>query len=250
MELIYSYRAKRFVTKAMGQEQVTTTIPISRRWKQIQCLVRERRDFRKQCKRSSQEERAGINLLQADLKRCLGGLWIVENLGLWHKRKRGQQHLSKRILSPLKEKVSSQRKKASHLRYQRVEAHLKNNFNRHVTRTPAGWQSSKARAAPGPNKVPYWLYKNYPKILLCSNSSVDKWKWHGTHKPSLKLGREQVIPNDQDQSVECRKVFFGIDAQRIICFQFPQLDRFHIPNTITVLCQNNRNTQTHSNLWS
>lgn len=73
-DLIYSYGAKRFRTKEMSKKHVTLPLPKSRRQQQIKRPVRERRDLRKQWKRSLLEKRAGINLLQADLKGCLGRL--------------------------------------------------------------------------------------------------------------------------------------------------------------------------------
>lgn len=58
--------------KEMGQKQVTPTPPMSRRQPHIKCLVRERRDCKgRDPQRSLLTERAGINLLQADLKECL-----------------------------------------------------------------------------------------------------------------------------------------------------------------------------------
>ena len=64
-----------------------TTPPKSRRQQEIQRLVKERRDLRKQWKRASAEERVGIDLLQTDLKGRLGRLRRAENLRTRHKRK-------------------------------------------------------------------------------------------------------------------------------------------------------------------
>lgn len=64
-----------------------TTLRKSRRQQQIEHLVRERRNLRKQWKRASQEKRANIDLLQADLKGHLGSLQRAENIRLQRKRK-------------------------------------------------------------------------------------------------------------------------------------------------------------------
>ncbi|KAJ8410484.1 hypothetical protein AAFF_G00193880 [Aldrovandia affinis] len=67
---------------------MTPTIPPkSRRQQEIQRLVKQRRDLRKQWKRASVEERVGIDLLQTDLKGRLGRLRRAENLRTRRKRK-------------------------------------------------------------------------------------------------------------------------------------------------------------------
>ena len=63
-----------------------TTPPKSRRQQEVQRLVKERRDLRKQWKRALAEERVGINLLQTDLKGRLGRLQRAENLRIRRKR--------------------------------------------------------------------------------------------------------------------------------------------------------------------
>ncbi|KAJ8362449.1 hypothetical protein AAFF_G00374010 [Aldrovandia affinis] len=87
-DLIYVYGAERFGTKQTGKKDMTPTIPPkSRRQQEIQRLVKQRRDLRKQWKRASVEERAGIDLLQTDLKGRLGRLRRAENLRTRRKRK-------------------------------------------------------------------------------------------------------------------------------------------------------------------
>ncbi|KAJ8393829.1 hypothetical protein AAFF_G00055580 [Aldrovandia affinis] len=87
-DLIYVYGAERFRTKQTGKKDMTPTIPPkSRRQQEIQRLVKQRRDLRKQWKRASVEERAGIDLLQTDLKGRLGRLRRAENLRTRRKRK-------------------------------------------------------------------------------------------------------------------------------------------------------------------
>ncbi|KAJ8390061.1 hypothetical protein AAFF_G00110750 [Aldrovandia affinis] len=87
-DLIYIYGAERFGTKQTGKKDMTPTIPPkSRRQQEIQRLVKQRRDLRKQWKRASVEERAGIDLLQTDLKGRLGRLRRAENLRTRRKRK-------------------------------------------------------------------------------------------------------------------------------------------------------------------
>lgn len=65
--LIYEYGVERFGARDPRKNK-TTTSPKSRRQREIECLVKERRDLRKQRRKGSIEEREGINLLQTDLK--------------------------------------------------------------------------------------------------------------------------------------------------------------------------------------
>ncbi|KAJ8413897.1 hypothetical protein AAFF_G00064950 [Aldrovandia affinis] len=87
-DLIYVSRSGKVRTKQTGKKDMTPTIPPkSRRQQEIQRLVKQRRDLRKQWKRASVEERAGIDLLQTDLKGRLGRLRRAENLRTRRKRK-------------------------------------------------------------------------------------------------------------------------------------------------------------------
>ncbi|KAJ8409025.1 hypothetical protein AAFF_G00240460 [Aldrovandia affinis] len=87
-DLIYVYGAERFGTKQTGKKDMTPTIPPkSRRQQEIQRLVKQRRDLRKQWKRASVEKERGIDLLQTDLKGRLGRLRRAENLRTRRKRK-------------------------------------------------------------------------------------------------------------------------------------------------------------------
>lgn len=80
-DLIYSYGAERFGANEMGKKHATSILPKSEDSNKLSDSS-EREGTGKQWKRSSQEERAGIDLLQADLKGCLGRLRRAENLRL------------------------------------------------------------------------------------------------------------------------------------------------------------------------
>ena len=85
-ELIYSYGAERFgITE---KRKKTSTIPTkSRRQQEIERLVKERRQLKKQWRKAPEEEKEGINLLQAEIKNRLSTLRRAENLRRRRKRK-------------------------------------------------------------------------------------------------------------------------------------------------------------------
>lgn len=83
---IYSYGAERYGTKEPGKKGKNTP-PKSRRQKEIERLIKERRELRKRWMKSLLEERECINLLQADLKEPLGRLRRAENLRTRRKKK-------------------------------------------------------------------------------------------------------------------------------------------------------------------
>lgn len=84
-DLIYFYGAERFGIKEHRNE--TPTPPKSRRQQEIEHLIKEKRNLRKRWKKSSPEERKGIDLLQAELKGRLGRLRRAENFQTQRRKK-------------------------------------------------------------------------------------------------------------------------------------------------------------------
>lgn len=84
-DLIYNYGAEHF--GAAEKRKKTSSTPIkSRRQQEIDHLVKERRQLKKQWRKAPEEEQ-GIDLLQAEVKSRLSALRRAENLRRKHKMK-------------------------------------------------------------------------------------------------------------------------------------------------------------------
>ncbi|KAJ8414647.1 hypothetical protein AAFF_G00038490 [Aldrovandia affinis] len=192
-DIIYHYGEERFgVSKRSGKALPTPAK--SRRQQEIERLVRERRQLRKQWKKASDAEREGLTLLQGDIKCRLAILRRTENLrkprrkkehtrtqfyknpfkfvkDLFTKEKNGILKISKQELEEHLEKVHSD----TEMHEQIVIPHdippiQPPEFN--LDTGPPKWkelenavQRARAASAPGPNGVPYKLYKNTPDVL-------------------------------------------------------------------------------------
>lgn len=86
-DLIYSNGAEKFGTKQRRKMETSSALPKSRRQQEIENRVKERRDLRKQWRKSSLEERVGIDLLQVDLTERISMLQRAENLRIRCRRK-------------------------------------------------------------------------------------------------------------------------------------------------------------------
>ena len=192
-ELIYSYGAERFgITE---KRKKTSTIPTkSRRQQEIERLVKERRQLKKQWRKAPEEEKEGINLLQAEIKNRLSTLRRAENLR--RRRKRKEHARSSFFKDPFKfVKSLFTKEKSGKLITTRkdLEAHLKRiHTDSHrceqitlppdmppihppehqLDVCPPKWSEvertvrrARAASSPGPNGVPYRLYKNAPDVL-------------------------------------------------------------------------------------
>ncbi|CAM4720493.1 unnamed protein product [Leuciscus chuanchicus] len=192
-DLIYFYGAERFGTKEQRKE--TPTPPMSRRQQEIEHLIKERRDLRKRWKKSSPEEREGIDLLQAELKGRLGRLQRAENLltqrrkkektrtsfykdpfkfvkGLFIREKNGSLKVPKTELEHhLKvthsdEQRFEQREIPSDMPPTPQPDHQFDNSLPKWTEIDRIVKKARAASAPGPNGVPYRLYKNTPGCTI------------------------------------------------------------------------------------
>ncbi|TWW62662.1 hypothetical protein D4764_04G0013090 [Takifugu flavidus] len=87
-EIIYSYGAERFGVKSGNLKLQKEPAHLkSRRQREIERLVKERRCLRKQWKKAAEAERKGLEALQGDLKQCLATLRRAECLRKQHKKK-------------------------------------------------------------------------------------------------------------------------------------------------------------------
>ncbi len=257
-DLIYSYGMERFSVKERGKKEAKTIPPKSRRQQEIMLLVKERRNLRKQWKKSSPEERAAINVLQADLKERLGKLRRAENIRTRRKKKeRARTSFYKDPFRFMKALFTKEKSGSLKVSKKELEDHLKKThtdrqrFEQRVIPpdmppisqpehqlddSPPRWsevektvRKARAASAPGPNGVPYRLYKNAPEVLrfLWRQMKV-VWKKQTIPKTWRRAGGV-LIPKEKDASnlnqfrqinllnVE-GKIFFSIVAQRITTY--------------------------------
>uniref|UniRef100_A0A3B1JD36 Reverse transcriptase domain-containing protein n=1 Tax=Astyanax mexicanus TaxID=7994 RepID=A0A3B1JD36_ASTMX len=255
-DLIYCYGAERYGTKETGKkDRRSITPPMSRRQKEIQLLVRERRELRKRWKKESPEERVGIDFLQADLKERLGKLRRAENLRT--RRRRKEKARTAFYSDPfrfVKGLFTKEKSGSLMVHKQELEDHLKTAYtdNQRLEQreipsdmppmpqpryqlddSPPRWgevveavKKARAASAPGPNGVPYRLYKNSPNVLrLLWKQMKVMWTKQTIPKAWRRAGGV-LIPKEKDASnigqfrqinllnVE-GKVFFSIVAKRL-----------------------------------
>lgn len=192
-ELIYKYGAERF--GFTEERKKSSTIPTkSRRQQEIDRLVKERRLLKQQWRKALEEEKEGINLLQAENTSRLSTLRRAENL---RRRRKSKEHARSSFFKDPFKFVKSlfTKEKSGKLKTSRkdLEAHLKRTHtdsHRGKQRTlpsdmppihppehqldvdPPKWSEvertvrrGRAASSPGPNGVPYRLYKNAPEVL-------------------------------------------------------------------------------------
>ena len=253
-DLMYAYGADKF--GVVERKQATPAIPTkSRRQSEIDRLVKERRQLKKLWRKATEEEKEGINLLQEEIRGRLATLRRAENLR--KKRKRKEHTRSRFYKDPFKfVKSLFTKEKSGKLSVTRadLEEHLKNSctdkrYHEEVPLppdmppinppehkpdiSPPRWSEvvhtvrrARAASAPGPNGVPYRLYKNAPDVLRFL------WKlmrvvWQKMEIPtSWRRAGGILIPKEKDSSeigqfrqisllnVE-GKIFFSVVAHRM-----------------------------------
>ncbi|KAL7833600.1 hypothetical protein AOLI_G00285600 [Acnodon oligacanthus] len=147
-DIIYHYGEERFGVNIRRSDKATPALAKSRRQQEIERLVRERRQLRKQWKKASDAQREGLMLLQGDIKCHLATLRRSENLRKLRKKKEHTEPVIPHDIPPI----------------QPPEFNLETG--------PPKWkeventvQRARSASAPGPNGVPYKLYKNAPDVL-------------------------------------------------------------------------------------
>ncbi|KAK0136753.1 Retrovirus-related Pol polyprotein from type-2 retrotransposable element R2DM [Merluccius polli] len=192
-DLIYSYGAERFGV-ADKRRSIPSIPSQSRRQQEIERLVKERRGLKKQWRKAPEEEKEGINVLQAEIKNRLSALRRAENLR--KRRKKKERARSNFFKDPFKfVKGLFTKEKSGNLQTTKecLEAHLSQTHSdsrRHEQVTlphdmpplhppkhqldvsPPKWSEvertvrrARAASSPGLNGVPYKLYKYAPDVL-------------------------------------------------------------------------------------
>ncbi|XP_035848687.1 uncharacterized protein LOC118493289 [Sander lucioperca] len=98
-DLIYAYGVERFGV-VEGKQATPSILTKSRRQTEIDRLVKERRQLKKQWRKATEEEKEGINLLQEEIQSRLATLRRAENL--LRKRRRKEQTRSRFYKDPFK----------------------------------------------------------------------------------------------------------------------------------------------------
>ena len=259
-EIIYSYGAERFGVKSKNprtQKEPATHLK-SRRQQEIERLVKERRSLRKQWKKATEVERKGLEALQGDIKQRLATLRRAECLRKQHKKKERTRTAfyrdPYRFVKDLFVKEKSGTLKAP---IRELEEHLRKTYSdnqRHMpasipddmppiqppehqmeTRPPT-WSEvestvkrARTASAPGPNGVPYRLYKNTPGVLKYLWRLM-KVAWEkGIIPKAWRRAGGILIPKEKNSSTIDQfrqicllnvegKIFFSVVAQRLSAF--------------------------------
>jgi hypothetical protein len=254
-DIIYEYGTERFgVEEAKGGRKVPTP-PVSRRQQEIKRLVQERRQLKKQWKKASEVEKEGIEALQDDIKTRLASLRRAENL---RKRRRKKEQTRTRFYKDpfkfLKSLFTKEKSGALKTTKKDLEEHLRTtNFDskrhehlaipsdippieppeHHIETSPPTWKEventvrrARTASAPGPNGVPYKVYKNAPDVLRFLWGLM-RTAWQKKIIPKVwRRAGGVLIPKEKDAvnisqflpisllNVE-GKIFFRVIAQRM-----------------------------------
>ncbi|KAK7886737.1 hypothetical protein WMY93_026358 [Mugilogobius chulae] len=256
-EIIYKYGAEHFGT-AYKIRNPSTTQTKSRRQQEIEQLVKARRQLKKQWRKASEEEKDGINVLQAEIKNRLSILRRAEHLR--RKRRKKEQVRTRFFNDPfrfLKSLFTKEKSGKLVTSKEELEAHLKEihsgiHRNNPISLpsdmppvpsphyqfdiSPPKWNEvlatarhARAASSPGPNGVPYRVYKNAPGVLRVL------WKlmrvvWQKEEIPTVwRRAGGVLIPKEKDSTTIDQfrhisllnvegKIFFTILARRLALF--------------------------------
>lgn len=193
-DLIYSYGEEKWGVKEQVRKKDMLPAPKSRRLQEIQQLVKERRRLRKLWRKATAEEKEGINLLQENLKHRLSKLRRAESLRM--RRKKKEKARTDFYKDPFKfMKGIFTKEKSGSLKTSRdqVEEHLRTIYSDEKKDEPVivpadippisppqhqfdisppklsevkqAVRKARSASAPGPNGVPYSVFKNTPDVL-------------------------------------------------------------------------------------
>ena len=254
-EVIYSYGLDRFGSSDRRKREPAQHCQ-SRRQKDIRELVLRRRQLRKQWKRATIEEKEGIDALQEELRCRLATLRRAENLrrkrkekervrtlfykdpfkfvkGLFNQEKGGILRTSKEEVEEYLRKTHSDPGREGGLGFPPDMPPL-GEIESQMDVVPPRWKEveavvrkAKASSAPGPNGVPYRVYKNAPGVLRFL-WKLFKVVWHKQSIPTAWCRAGGVLIPKEKESVRIDqfrmisllnvegKIFFSIVAKRLV----------------------------------
>ncbi|KAI8485265.1 hypothetical protein Bbelb_370120 [Branchiostoma belcheri] len=193
-EMVYNFCSEKFGTLAVGERQPSSNNRFGRREREILQLVRRRRQLRKLWRKASPEEKVGLQVLWEEVRTRLKSLRRAERLRKKRKRKQKQRAAFFKNSYKFARGLLEEKKGGSlSVGREELEAHLEETYTdpeRHKPLGPPGYiprpaqpsvpmdisppkwseittaiRRARASAAPGPNGVPYRVYKMCPKTL-------------------------------------------------------------------------------------
>ncbi|KAL1279297.1 hypothetical protein QQF64_025970 [Cirrhinus molitorella] len=254
-DLIYIYGEEKYGVKEQERKKDMPFAPKSRRLHEIQQLVKERRQLKKLWKKATVEEREGINCLQDDLKYRLSKLHRAESLRMRRKKKeKARTDFYKDPFKVVKGIFTKEKNGSLKTSKEQVEGHLRTIYTDEKKDEPIvistdippislpqhqfdisptklsevrqAVKKARSASAPGPNGVPYSVYKNAPDVLkiLWKNMKV-AWDKQIIPKAWRRAGGV-FIPKEKNSTIieQFRqinllniegKIFFSVLAQRL-----------------------------------
>lgn len=192
-----------------------------RREREIEALVRRRRQLRKQWRRACRAEKEGLKPLWEEVKKSIASLRRAERIRM-HRRWKEKERSSffRNPYQHARRLLEDKRSGKLEISQSDLESHFKELYNDAARQTPLGppgyvprpahpshffdaalpklseaaevVRKARAASAPGPNGIPYKLYKYCPGVLK------HLWKlWPGRTKSSHLSGREQPLSSSQ-----------------------------------------------------
>ena len=229
-----------------------------RREREIEQLVKRRRQLRKQWRKASSEEREGLKPLWEEVKENLAGLRRAERIRKRRRRKeRERSNFFKNPFKHARQLLEDKRSGKLEISRPELESYIKEQYSDPAKATPLGSpgyvprpapptslfdaalpklsevaevvRKARASSAPGPNGIPYKLYKYCPGVLR------HLWKllrvaWKNQVIPSEWQRAVTVfIPKEQNSSTIGQfrsiallnvegKIFFSILAKRLTSY--------------------------------
>ena len=253
-DIIYAYGSERFGVEKR-KEKVQTIPGKSRRQQEIERLVRERRQLRNQWRRAEQSQKEGLNLLQRVIKDKLATLRRAERLRKRYKKKeRARANFYKDPFKFVKKLFTSEKNgtlKASKVELERYLEETHTDSKRQEPMSipsdippinPPEYQmedcapkwkeveqavkKARASSSPGPNGVPYRVYKSASGVLRILWKLM-KVAWEKQVVPrAWRRAGGVFIPKEKDSTSISQfrpisllnvegKIFFSIIAQRL-----------------------------------
>ncbi len=254
-DIIYHYGEERFGVNTRRSGKVTPAPAKSRRQQEIERLVRERRQLRKQWKKASNAEREGLMLLQGDIKCRLATLRRAENLRKLRKKKEHTRtRFYKNPFKFVKDLFAKEKSRILKISKQELEEHLEkvhHDTKRHeqiviphdippiqppefnLEAGPPKWKEvestvrrARSASAPGPNGVLYKLYKKAPDVLRYLWRLMRIVWQKGIIPKAWRRAGGVLIPKEKDATEISQfrpicllnvegKIFFSMIAQRL-----------------------------------
>ncbi len=254
-DLIYSYGEEKCGVKEQVRKKDMLPAPKSRRLQEILQLVKERRRLRKLWRKATIEEREGINVLQKELKHRLSKLRRAESLRMrWKKKEKARTDFYKDPFKFVKGIFTKEKSGFLKTSKDQVEEHLRTIYTDEKKDEPIvvptdippvsppqhqfdisppklsevkqAVKKARSASAPGPNGVPYSVYKKTPDVLkiLWKNMKV-VWDKQIIPKAWRRAGGVFIPKEKNSTTIEQfrqinllnieGKIFFSVLAQRL-----------------------------------